>query len=371
MSGEAGAPPRVAFFAPMKPPGAARPSGDRRIARLTLAALEAAGFAPFVASELRTLEMAGEAGAQAAIRAAAEAEAARLGRALAAAPPALWFTYHCYWKAPDLLGPAVSHALGIPYAISEPSVSPRRRAGPWAGFAAAAEAAIGAADLLLWSTERDRPGLARFLGGEGRMAALAPFLDPGPAPGAKPPPEGPLRLIAVAMMRPGDKSASYAALAAALREVRADWRLEILGDGAARAEVAALFAPFGARVAFRGVLEGAALRAALEGAELLVWPGVGEGIGMAYLEAQAAGTPCLAEDRAGPRDVVHPWIAAPAPGDAGAFARALQAAAADRAALAAAGAAARARVEARHSIAAAAGVLGARLRPLLGARGAA
>ncbi|MFO7854654.1 MAG: glycosyltransferase [Paracoccaceae bacterium] len=359
--------PRVAFHAPLKPPDAERPSGDRRIARLTLAALERAGFAPFVASRLRTLDLAGDPAAQAALRDAAEAEAARLVPALAADPPVLWYTYHCYWKAPDLIGPRVARALGIPYAISEPSVSPRRREGPWAGFAAEAEAAIAAADLLLWSTERDRPALAAFLGGEGRMARLAPFLDLGPRPPARAPGTGPLRLIAVGMMRPGDKAESYARLAAALVRVRADWRLEVVGDGTERAAVEAQFAPFGPRVRFRGVLEGAALRAALEAAELLVWPGVGEGIGMLYLEAQAADLACLAEDRPGPRDVVHPWRPLPPPGDAAAFAAGIEAAAADRAALAEAGRAARAAAEAEHSLDAAAALLRDRLGALIGA----
>ncbi|MDT8345780.1 MAG: hypothetical protein RQ752_15245, partial [Thermohalobaculum sp.] len=144
MSATTGPAPRVAFHAPMKPPDHPTPSGDRQIARLTIRALELAGFAVSQPSRLRSLEMAGDAAAQARLRAAAAAEIARLGAA-PAPPPHLWFTYHCYWKAPDLIGPALARRWGIPYVISEPSLAPRRLAGPWAGFAASAADAIASA----------------------------------------------------------------------------------------------------------------------------------------------------------------------------------------------------------------------------------
>ena len=153
--------PKIAFYAPMKAPGHPNPSGDRHIARLTLQALARAGFDPTCVSRLRTLDMAGDPASQARLRAGAEVEATRLIGEMAAAPPALWFTYHCYYKAPDLLGPTVAEALGIPYALSEASVSPKRHHGPWAGFAALSDAAITRADRLFWTTARDRPALSR------------------------------------------------------------------------------------------------------------------------------------------------------------------------------------------------------------------
>tara|TARA_R110000751_G_scaffold24594_9_gene67592 strand:+ start:671 stop:1795 length:1125 start_codon:yes stop_codon:yes gene_type:complete len=362
--GAPGGPPRVAFHAPMKPPDHPNPSGDRRIARLTLQALEGAGFAPFVASSLRTLEMAGDPAAQAALAREAEAEAARLIETLRPAPPALWFTYHSYWKAPDLIGPAVCAALGLPYVISEPIHAPKRRTGPWAGFAEAAERSLAAADLLLWSTARDLPGLRRLEGA--RLEELAPFIDLGPPAVPRPPAAGPLRLLAVAMMRPGDKLASYAALAAALSRPEApEVRLEVIGDGAERAAVEALLAPLGDRVRFLGVEpDPLRLRKAMEAADLLVWPGVNEGFGMVYLEALAAGLPALAEDRPGPRHVLPPPPAGPAlppPEDPAAFAARLAALDADRARLAALRGTARAHAEAHHGLAAAS----ARLRELL------
>ncbi|MAS42807.1 MAG: glycosyl transferase [Rhodobacteraceae bacterium] len=366
-------PLRIAFHAPMKPASHPTPSGDRRIARLTLQALERAGFAPFVASELRTLDMAGAPLRQAALEHRARDEAARLIGTLRPDPPALWLTYHSYWKAPDLLGPKVARGLGIPYVVTEPIVSRRRRAGPWAGFAAAAEAGMRAADLLLWSTPRDRPGLD-FLGHD-RLAELPPFVDPGPPPAPRVPyaRSAPLRLLVAAMMRPGDKAASYARLAAGLAALPAsapDWRLDILGDGPARTEVEAMFAPLAPRVRFRGaVSDPAETRAAMETADLLPWPGVGEGFGMVYLEAQAAGLPCLAENRPGPAHVLAPEAAGGLPltdpATPVAYAAGLAAALASPERLVRAGAAARAHILARHGIDAAAARLRARLLPLI------
>jgi len=177
--------PPVAFYAPMKAPDHPTPSGDRQIARLTMAALERAGFAPFIASRLRVIDMAGDAAAQARLAAEAGAEADRLLHALRPAPPALWFTYHCHYKSPDLVGPRIAGALGIPYAISEPSVSVRRRSGAWAAFARASEAAIGAADRLFWTTGRDRPAL-EAAGHAAKMVHLPAFVDEGPAPAPRP-----------------------------------------------------------------------------------------------------------------------------------------------------------------------------------------
>ncbi|GMG81834.1 glycosyltransferase family 4 protein [Paralimibaculum aggregatum] len=355
-------PPRIAVYAPMKPPDDPVPSGDREIARLTMAALAAAGFAPELVSRLKLRDGEGSAAAQARLVRAAEAEADRLAAALAPAPPAAWLTYHCYWKAPDLLGPAVADRLGIPYAITEPSISPKRRTGPWAGFAARAEAAIARADRLFWSTARDRTAL-EMAGHGGAMVHLPPFLEAGP-PVAPRPARPRLRLLTVAMMRPGDKLESYRRLAAGLAHLAGDWQLRIVGTGPAADAVGALFAPLAARVRWLGpVADPLRLRAEYAAADLLLWPGVAEGVGMAWLEAQSAGLPVVAEDGPAARACVAAPLAPP--DDAPAYAAAIAAAAAGREALSAA---ARARIEARHSLEAAARLLGAELGALIARR---
>jgi len=336
----------------MKAPDHPTPSGDRRIARLTLRALEATGHAPFVASDLRILDMAGDRSEQRRLETAAAAEVRRLTSALGEYRPVAWFTYHCHYKTPDLIGPEVAESLGIPYLLSEPSIAPKRRTGPWAGFCAAAEAAIARADRLFWTTARDRPALeAAGLGP--KMTHLPAFLEPGPPPPPRPA-RRPLHLLAVAMMRPGHKAESYRRLAAALDQLGHPWRLTLLGAGEARDAVLAEFARFGERVEAPGAIEDpAALRAHYEAADLLAWPGVEEGVGMAWLEAQAAGLPVVAEDGPAARAVVGAGHLVPAD-EPRAFAAAITAAAAERAALSAR---ATAHIARHHSIERAAAIL--------------
>ena len=65
----------------------------------------------------------------------------------------------------------------------------------------------------------------------------------------------PIRFLACAMFRTGDKLASYGALAAALALVRSGgWTLTIIGDGPRRTDVKSLFSAFGDRVTFLGAL---------------------------------------------------------------------------------------------------------------------
>ena len=66
------------------------------------------------------------------------------------------------------------------------------------------------------------------------IVSFPPFVDAGAWPDAlrAPRPGGPARLLAVAMMRGGDKLASYRLLAEALaRCADRPWRLDIAGDG--------------------------------------------------------------------------------------------------------------------------------------------
>lgn len=357
---------RIAFYAPMKAPDHPNPSGDRRVARLLIDALTRAGWEVALASRMRAHQREGNPAAQDMMFQQAErivekllAEYAETGE-----PPAIWFTYHCYYKAPDLIGPAVARALSIPYVVAEGYRARKRLEGPYARFAQASERALDAARVIFHLQSRGLEALERDRPAGQDLAALKPFLDPGPEPAPPAPAAGPLRLVTVAMMRPGDKLASYRALAAALGALKSDWRLEVIGDGAARAEVESLFAPFGDRVACLGRLDDPArIRAACAQAALFVWPGINEAFGMVYLEAQAAGLAVVAEDRDGVREVVAPSGRLTPPGDAAAFAAAIDAFAADRAGLAAAGAAARAHMEAHHGIEAAA----ARLDEILGA----
>src|SRR6476659_1047151 len=129
----------VAFYAPMKPPGHPVPSGDRALARLFPKLLERGGFAPFLASQFRSHQPEGDDEAIFAVAPAAVDKALARCRS---ERPELWLTYHCYYKAPDLVGPAVSEALGIPYVVAEGSRAQARKAELWPRSFAAAERAL-------------------------------------------------------------------------------------------------------------------------------------------------------------------------------------------------------------------------------------
>jgi glycosyltransferase involved in cell wall biosynthesis len=303
----------VLFHAPMKPADHPVPSGDRAMARLLLRALELAGFEAEVVSRLRMHDRDGDPVLAQRLADAAQAEAEVTASAILRRPPghrpALMFTYHVYYKAPDVIGPALAQRLGIPYCVAEGSRAPKQAGGRWAHGHARAEAALDAADLVFVVNGRDRPALEAARPPRQRLVDLPPFIDASswrPAPARAATPGRAVSLLAAAMMRHGDKLASYRLLAEALDLVRdRPWRLAIAGDGPARAEVEGLFATFGERVAFLGRCGHAELEQAYGSSDLLVWPAVNEAFGMVFLEAAAAGCPALAGRYGGVPDVVR------------------------------------------------------------------
>ena len=320
---------KIAFYAPLKAPDHPVPSGDRQIARALVQALVAGGHEVSIASRLRSFDGRGDRTRQARLAAICERIARRLIARMRGRAPDLWFTYHLHHKAPDLLGPAVSRALAIPYVVAEASTAPRQRDGPWADGHARALAAIRAADLVLFLNPRDAPEVRKVRGVNAAADSLSPFIDVAAFAGNAPRPRADrttrVRLATVAMMREGAKLASYRALAAALaRLADLPWELSIVGDGPARPEVAATFAGLDARVRFRGALPAADVAALLRESDLFVWPAIDEAIGIAFLEAQACGVPVVGADTPGVAAVVahaRTGLLVPA-GDVDAFATA-------------------------------------------------
>lgn len=362
---------RIAFYAPMKPVSSPVPSGDRRVARALIAALEHAGHAVEIPSEFVSYQAKPDAFANQDIYVHARELATTLAATLRARPeterPEVWFTYHVYYKAPDWIGPAAANALGIPYVIAEASFAPKHAGGPWDLNLRGVEAAIRRADLVFGLNSADEACVRPLLADPSRLVPLKPFLPPaGPAHKKAPSSDGAVRLLAVAMMRTGAKLDSYRVLAEAVAQLPAEgWSLTIAGDGPAEAEVRALFEM--PNVRFVGRLGEEELADAFAEADLFVWPAVDEAYGMALLEAQRAGLAAVAGASGGVGDIIEDGktgVLVPV-GDAAAFASALAGLIADRTARSAMGKAAAANARDAHDFDRAAKTIDQRLRALV------
>jgi len=315
------------------------------MANLLMQALRLAGQEVKLASRFCSRDGAGDPGRQARLKALGGGMANRLLRRFLARPagerPEAWLTYHLYYKAPDWLGPTVSRGLGIPYMVAEASVAPKRAGGPWdLGHRAVLSALDRAAAVVILN-----PNDAACLPPACPVHKVLPFLDPAPGRAAATArerhrsdlchrfafdPDVPV-IAVVAMMRRGDKLASYRLLAQALACLATSpWQLLIVGDGPARNEVERAFAPLadegqGRRIRFVGAVAEGELPALLAGCDLLAWPAVNEAYGMALLEAQAVGLPVVAGRVGGvPALIDHGETGLLSePGDAAAFAAGL------------------------------------------------
>jgi len=337
---------RIAFYAPMNPASHPWPSGDRLMARLLMSALGEAGHAVEQASRFRSYDGAGDPARQRRVAAVGERMAGRLLRRCRRCParerPQLWFTYHLYHKAPDWLGPLVSRELGIPYVIAEASHAPKQARGRWAVGYESAASAIQAADRVFGLNRADSECVLPLLSDSRRLVPLKPFIRVQPYADAAAQrqqhrdllmrthglaAETPLLAVA-AMMRSGDKLASYRVLGDALvRLTSRPWQLMVAGDGPARRDVEAALASLGSRVTWLGSLKSDALAGFYAACDLYAWPAINEAWGMALLEAQAAGLPVVAGRSGGVADVVADGETGRlvVPGNPGAFADALEA----------------------------------------------
>jgi glycosyltransferase involved in cell wall biosynthesis len=358
---------RLAFYAPLKPPDHPVPSGDRRMAQLLIQAWERAGHQVEIASRLASRRREGAQQKEVVVAAAAERERL-LALYAARAPadrPAAWFTYHLYYKAPDWLGPDLARALAIPYLVAEASVAGKRAGGPHALGHDATAAALRAAARVFVINPADREGLEPLVAPSHRLVELPAFLDlagfsrlAGSRAAARRTmaerhglDAGKPWLLTVAMMRPGDKLASYRILGQALAALLdLPWQLLLVGDGPARSEVEAALAPLGAdRLRYLGRLEEGAVAACHAAADLCLWPAVNEAAGLPVVAGAVGGVPSIVAD--GISGLLTP------PGEVSAFATATRALIKQPARRAAMAAAARDNVGRRHDIAAAAGIL--------------
>lgn len=304
---------KIAFYAPMKPPDHPNPSGDRLMANNIIDALRTDGHAVDLVSRFRPRDPDGNPRRQERFRRIGAWHANRLIKQIKNDKPDVWLTYHLYYKTPDLLGPVVSDALEIPYAVVEASFAPKRADGPWAVSHRQVEQALQQADMVVFPNPADESCVRPILQPDATVLSLPPFVK-SPRTIEREPARMEIAdrhglditkpwLLTVGMMRGGDKFASYKYLADVCREIEPQsYEHIIVGDGVSRAEIERLYRDIDAT--FVGRLEGDALHTVYAASDVFAWPAVNEAWGMVFLEAQSYGLPVVAGRSGGVTNVV-------------------------------------------------------------------
>ncbi len=303
----------IGFYAPFKPLDHPCPSGDLIIATGLHDYLQARGHRLSVLSTLRCRWIYWQPWRLA----QAFAERRRLGRRLARRPVDLWLTYHCYYKAPDLLGPAVTAKLDIPYLIFQGSYATKVRR-QWLtrpGFELNRKALL-AADMVLTNRRDDHVNLQRLLP-EKRLGYIRPGIHPAQFERDETARRemrtawqvnGRPVILAAAMFRPDVKTEGLVWLiesCARLRDRGHDFLLVIAGDGREKKRLTDLAGKrLGKNVLLAGQIPRQQIARFYSGGDLFVFPGINESLGMVFLEAQSCQLPVVAFDNGGIPEVV-------------------------------------------------------------------
>lgn len=303
---------KIAFFAPIKPPDHAIPSGDRLIAQNLVKALELGGHTVNVASRYICYSKRSDPVILAERKSGALVEAERIVKEASALPiaerPDVWLTYHPYCKAPDWIGPIVTRALGIPYITIEAARTGQGdETDPWKQWREEAQAGIRQADLNLVFKPSDRAYLIDLLGSTKRLRDFATFVDLETLTGNEAfelpkhwNDDTPV-LITTGMMRKGKKDKNFFMLAEILLGMTdQDWNLLVVGGGPEESAIREAFAGIPAeRIHWTGQVSHGDVLKWMRAADIFIWPGWKEPIGMVYLEAQAQGLPVIAYESMG------------------------------------------------------------------------
>ena len=304
---------RILFYAPFKPLGHPNPSGDLVIGTGLFDFLRQRGHDLAVPSTLRTRWIYWKPGQWLpAIR-----ERHRSIRQAGRFDAHLWLSYHPFYKAPDVLGPAVCRHTRLPYVIFQGAYATKRRRDirTVAGFYLNRRSLL-AADHVFSNRRVDFENLARIVP-PARLTYVAPGIvcrdfafdararaqwrnrwQAGDDP----------VVLTAAMFRPGVKTEGLSwVIRACGRLLRRGRRLllVIAGDGHRRERLEQLAGRhLGGQVRFAGRIPRERMHRFYSAGDLFAFPGFRESLGMVFLEAQACGLPVVAFDTGGIPEVV-------------------------------------------------------------------
>ncbi len=304
---------RIAFYAPFKPIDHPNPSGDLVIANGLVDHLRNRGNIIQITSRLRSRWIYWKPWNMIRLL----TERLRIKKALALQKPDMWLTYHSYYKAPDLLGPAISKELNIPYVIFQGiySTSVRRKWQTRPGYHLNTKALL-CADKVLTNRHGDMVNLERLLPME-RLHYLAPGIHPRQFT-ADSSARDRIRaqwdtgdstvILSAAMFRADVKTEGLTWViesCARLIQQGHNLRLVIAGDGREKQKLVSIANTLlREKVIFVGQVPRHRMSEFYSGGDLFVFPGINESLGMVYLEAQSCGLPVVAFDTAGVPEVV-------------------------------------------------------------------
>jgi len=305
---------RICFYTPFKPLNHPHPSGDLVTATGIFDFLAQNGHQVFPTSNLRCRWIYWRPWLWAGVL----TERRRMVRTFYERNVDLWFTYHSYYKAPDLLGPAVAGKLDIPYVIFQGiySTKRRRRLITRPGFYLN-RSVLRRADHVFVNKSVDLINLKRLLPDD-RLTYVAPGIMPAEFAF-----DGDARrelreqwhagdtpvIFSAAMFRQDVKTEGLTWVIRACGELLRqglDFQLVIAGDGVARKKLELLAGEqVPGRVLFAGKIPRAKMFRYYSAADLFVFPGIRESLGLVYLEAQSCGLPVVAFHNAGVPEAVQ------------------------------------------------------------------
>lgn len=245
------------------------------------------------------------------------AEKRRLERFAARTKPDLWFTYHTYYKAPDLLGPFVSKNGQMPYVIFEASYATKKKKElkSLPGFILNRRALLAAGHVFTNRKDdyinvgrivpRDKltyvpPGIitADFQFDSEKRKTIRQEWSAENMP----------VVLACAMFRPGVKARGLAWVIKACGKLMRgglEFKLVLIGDGREKETLKKLArTELGDNVLFTGRIDRDKLGHYYSAADIFAFPGFDESLGMVYLEAQSCGLPVVAMADGGIPEVV-------------------------------------------------------------------
>lgn len=306
---------KIAYYMPFKPLDHPNPSGDLVIGTELYRHLHQRGHSIELASQLRLRWFYYQ--PMTMLRLAMEAH--RLLKKLKDNRPDIWLTYHSYYKAPDLLGKYCCQRLNIPYVIFQGiySTKRRKRITTRPGFHLNRQALL-AADHIFTNKRKDYKNLTRIIPPD-QLDYIPPGIHPEAFPvdakagqtlradwGLK----NETIIMTAAMMRPGVKAEGVATVidnCAQLLKTNDNIYLIIAGDGECRKELTEKADQLlHNKVRFLGKIPRQELYRYYNAADIFMFPGVDESLGMVYLEAQSCGLPVVAyQDWGGGEAVIH------------------------------------------------------------------